>query len=274
MFKKVTKAVFTAVSASVLALSASMVWAAPEKDATLDKILTEKVIKVGVILSIPPNGFKDNDGNPDGYDVDVAKMVAEKLGVKLQIVDTNSADRIPNLRTGKVDIIIGSFSRTAERAKVVDFSDPYITAVQMAMVVNKDSPIQGVKDLDGKTVAMTKGSTGEMLFRNISPKSNSLPFDSLTQAMMALKQGQVDAYVDDGNVLNYQAKLDNNVRVIVDEAAREYIDYNSIGVRRGDQQLLNWMNNFVFEINTTGVSKKIYRKWFGTEMPAPLNPQI
>ena len=269
-FFKTTGAVISATALAMLASSAM----AADTTSTLDKILSEKKVRIGIILSIPPVGFKDNNGQPDGYDVDVAKMVAEKLGAKLEIVDTTAADRIPNLRTGKVDMVIGAFTRNSERAKVIDFSNPYITAVQMGMLVPKDSPVQGIKDLDGKTIAVSKGTTAEALFTKVAPNTSTLPFDAQTQALLALRQNQVDAVVDDANLLNYQTKLDSNYRVIIDDAVKGYIDYNGIGIRRNDQQLLNWLNVLVFQMNTDGTSKAIYKKWFGADMPAPVNPQF
>lgn len=271
--KRFFKHACSVISVTALATLASTSMAA-DSGSTLDKILSEKKVRIGVMLSIPPVGFKDTNGQPDGYDVDVAKMVADKLGAKLEIVDTTAADRIPNLRTGKVDMVIGAFTRNSERAKVIDFSNPYITAVQMGMLVPKDSPVHSIKDLEGKTVSVSKGTTGEALFTQVAPKSSTLPFDAMPQALLALRQGQVDAVVDDGNLLNYQAKLDPSYRVIIDDAVKGFIDYNGVGIRRGDQQLLNWLNTLVFQMNTDGTSKTIYKKWFGADMPAPVNPQF
>ncbi|CVI63493.1 transporter substrate-binding domain-containing protein (plasmid) [Agrobacterium leguminum] len=241
--------------------------ASAQQQSTLDTVISGKKLRVGIILSIPPVGFKDAQGNPDGYDVDVAKLAAEKLGAELEIVDTTAADRIPNLRTNKVDMIIGSFTMNAERAKVVSFSAPYITAIQMAIAVPKGSPVKGVGDLEGKTVAVVKGTTGAALFSTIAKGATVQTYDGAPQMLLALRQNLVDAIVDDGNLLNYQAKLSGDMEVIVDDAVKDYIDYNGIGVRRGDQEWLNWVNQFVFEMNATGKSKEIYRKWFGADMP-------
>jgi polar amino acid transport system substrate-binding protein len=239
---------------------------------TLDQIISSKKLRVGIILSLPPFGMKNEKGEPEGFDVDIAKMAAERLGANLEIVDTTAADRIPNLRTNKVDLIIGQFTRNAERAKVVTFSDPYITAVVIAIAVPKDSPAANARDLDGKRVAVIKGTTQDAAFSKAVPGAQIQRFDTSAAALLALKQGQVDAMIEDSNFLNYQAKLEPNFKVIIDPNFKDLIDYNSIGLRRGDPDWLNWVNMFVFELNVYGKGAETYRKWFNADMPAPLNP--
>ena len=97
-------------------------------------------------------------GEPDGYDVDIAKLLAEDLGVELEVIDTTSANRIPNLQTDKVDVVFCNFTRNGERGREIDFTDPYVVASQ-ALLVQKGSGITNVEDLPGKTVATVKGST-------------------------------------------------------------------------------------------------------------------
>jgi len=270
-FWKIGLAMFTA-AACMAAVAAGP--ASAQEQSRLDKVISSKTLRVGIILSLPPFGMKNEAGEAEGFDVDVAKLVAEKLGAKLEIVDTTAADRIPNLRTDKVDMIIGQFTRNSERAKVVSFSDPYITAVVMAIALPKDSEAKQAKDLDGKRVAVIKGTTQDAAFSAAVPGADIQRFDSSAAALLALKQGQVDAMIEDGNFLNYQAKLDGKLKVIVDPAFKDLVDYNSIGMQRGDQDWQNWVNMFVFELNTTGKGRELYRKWFDADMPAPLNPNF
>ena len=266
--------------AGVIALAAAGMFAAAlapaaaQQQSRLDKIIASKTLRVGIILSLPPFGMKNDAGEPDGFDVDVAKLAAEKLGAKLEIVDTTAADRIPNLRTDKVDMIIGQFTRNSERAKVVSFSDPYITAVVMAIAVPKDSTAAAAKDLDGKRVAVIKGTTQDATFSAAVPGADIQRFDSSAAALLALKQGQVDAMIEDGNFLNYQAKLDDSIKVVIDPSFKDLVDYNSIGLQRGDSDWQTWVNMFVFELNTSGKGRELYRKWFNADMPALLNPQF
>lgn len=262
----------TAAALSLGLMVAAASGAQAQEKSILDKVIADKTIRVGVILSLPPFGMRNDKGEADGFDVDVAKLVANRLGAKLEIVDTTAADRIPNLRTKKVDLVIGQFTRNSERAKVVSFSDTYITAVVMAIALPKSSDATTAKSLDGKRVAVIKGTTQDTAFSAAVPGAQVQRFDSSAAALLALKQGQVDAMIEDSNFLNYQAKMDANIKVIIDPAFKDLVDYNSLGLPRGDQEWLNWVNTFVFELNTSGKGRELYKKWFDAEMPAALNP--
>lgn len=244
-----------------------------DKTSTLDKVIKAKTLKVGVILSLPPFGMKANDGKPEGYDVDVANLMAKKLGVKLEIVDTTAADRIPNLQTGKVDAVIGQFTRNTERAQVVSFSNPYIAAPVVAIAVKKGSAIKAASDLAGKRVAVIKGTTQDQTITDTVPKAKLQRFDKSADAFLALKQGAVDAMVEDGNWLTYQTKTNPGFQVVVDPQFNTLVDYNSIGVQRGDQEWLNWVNMFVFELVSSNENVAFFEKWFDAKPPIPVELQ-
>jgi polar amino acid transport system substrate-binding protein len=245
-----------------------------DNQSILDKVIAQNKIHIGVMLNVPPFGMKSLSGEPEGFDVDVAKIVAQKLGVELEIVDTTSVDRIPNLRSGKVDLIIGSFTGTAERAKVVSFSEPYVTARVMAIAIKADGDVKTADDLAKRRIAVTKGTTQDLLITPAFPDAEIMRFDTEAAALFALAQGQVDAFVCDGNVLNYQAAKDPSIKVLTDKKFEAQIEYQRLGVPRGDQEWLNWVNMFVFELNTSGTSYDLYHKWFNADMPAPLYPRI
>ncbi|MCP8896567.1 transporter substrate-binding domain-containing protein [Shinella daejeonensis] len=258
---------------AVLSLGVVAGVAAPASaESILDRVVADNKIKVGVMLNVPPFGMKSISGEPEGFDVDVANLIAEKLGVELEIVDTTSVDRIPNLRSGKVDIIVGTFTGTPERAKVVSFSEPYVTALLAAFAVKTDSGIESAGDLTTKRIAVTKGTTQDLMVAPEFPEAEILRFDTEAAALFALAQGQVDAFICDGNVLNYQATINPEIKVIVDEKFSKLVEYQRLGVPRGDQEWLNWVNMFVFDLNATGTSYDLYEKWFNAGMPAPLIP--
>lgn len=118
--------------------------AAPQS--TLQTVLQRGTLRVGDCLSFAPFGFYDKDGKPDGYDVDLAKALAKEMGVKLEMVNTTSANRIPNLQTNKVDVVFCNFTRNLERAKEIGFTHPYVVASE-AMLVRKESGIKSAHDL-------------------------------------------------------------------------------------------------------------------------------
>ncbi|MDR6376400.1 ABC transporter substrate-binding protein [Paraburkholderia caledonica] len=267
----------TAVS-GLLALSACTKVATPEQGpaaaapaSTLQAVLQRGTLRVGDCLTFAPFGFYDKDGNADGYDVDLAKELAKQMGVKLEVVNTTSANRIPNLQTAKVDVVFCNFTRNLERAKVVEFTSPYVVASE-AMLVKKSSGIQSAKDMNGRTIATVKGSTNGDEVRSMGIPVKIQEYDSSQAAILAVKQGQADAMIEDNNFLAYQAKLDPELTVT--NEALVPLEYNAFGVKAGDQAWLNYLNLFLFNINASKLNAQLYKKWFGVDPRYPLNPQF
>ncbi|MGY2796393.1 polar amino acid transport system substrate-binding protein [Ewingella americana] len=242
--------------------------AAPQS--ALQTVLQRGTLRVGDCLSFAPFGFYDKDNNPDGYDVDLAKALAKEMGVKLEMVNTTSANRIPNLQTNKVDVVFCNFTRNLDRAKEITFTNPYVVASE-AMLVRKNSGIQSAHDMAGKTIATVKGSTNGDEVRNLGIKVNIQEYDSSQAAILAVKQGQADAMIEDNNFLAYQAKHDPTLAVT--NEALVPLEYNAFAVKQGDQVWANYLNEFLFEINASGDNATLYQKWFGSKPRYPLNPQ-
>jgi len=241
-------------------------------ESILQKVIQTKKLTVGVILSLPPFGSKDTSGEPIGYDVDLARAVAESLGVAekdLTLVDLTADARVPSLETGKVDLVIGNFTRTFERAQKVNFTDPYIVAGER-MIVQKGSNIEGIEDLDAKKLAVVKGSTNADIVAEKVPGAEAVYFSTSAEAITAVRNGQADAFMEDSNFLAAQAKQNPELEVVGETS---HLEYNAFGVRKGDQDWLNYLNLFIFQINTDGTNAELYNKWFGTELPYDLNPQ-
>jgi polar amino acid transport system substrate-binding protein len=236
---------------------------------TLKTVLDRGELRVGDCLSFAPFGFKDDAGKPAGYDVDLAKEAAKRLGVKLQVVDTTSDNRIPNLTTNKVDVVFCNFTENTQRAQQIAFTDPYVVAGE-TLLVKKNSGIKKVADLSGKTVATVKGSTNSAAVKELNPKADVQEYDTSSAAVLAVKQGQAAAMVEDSNFQAYQAKIDPTLSVEHDSLVP--LEYNGFGVRQGDQDWVNWLNLFLREINTDGTNLKLYRQWFGTDPAFKLQP--
>jgi polar amino acid transport system substrate-binding protein len=237
---------------------------------TLKAVLQRGTLRVGDCLTFAPFGFYNKDGAPDGYDVDLAKELAKEMGVKLEVVNTTSANRIPNLQTDKVDVVFCNFTRNLERAKEIGFTNPYVVASE-ALLVKKSSGIKSIKDMSGRTIATVKGSTNGDEVRALNMQVKIQEFDSSEAAILAVKQGQADAMIEDNNFLAYQATLDPDLTV-TDEALVP-LEYNAFGVRAGDQIWLNYLNLFLFQINASKMNAQLYKKWFGADPRFPLNPQ-
>src|SRR5690606_38844502 len=151
--------------------------AAPAQANDLAKIKADKVIRVAIDLGAPPFGTKDDTLKPIGSDVETAALLAQDLGVKLEIVPTTGANRVPFLLTNKADLVVASFSITPERQKVVAFSVPY-AAIQAVVGAPKDMNITKLEDLVGKTVISTRGTTNDIaITKQALSGTNILRFD-------------------------------------------------------------------------------------------------
>src|ERR1700761_1441103 len=260
--------------AGLIALAACSKVEAPAQDGAassiLKQVLQRGTLRVGDCLTFAPFGFYNKDGQPDGYDVDLAKELAKQMGVKLEVVNTTSANRIPNLQTSKVDVVFCNFTRNLERAKEIAFTNPYVVASE-ALLVKKSSGIKSINDMSDRTIATVKGSTNGDEVRSLNMKVKIQEFDSSQAAILAVKQGQADAMIEDNNFLAYQASLDPDL--IVTNEALVPLEYNAFGVKAGDQVWLNYLNLFLFQINASKQNAQLYKQWFGTDPRFPLNPQ-
>lgn len=275
--KRGTMAAYSFVLAGLLAMAGCTKVSTPDQAAasssssTLQAVLQRGTLRVGDCLTFAPFGFYDKNGQPDGYDVDLAKELAKEMGVKLEVVNTTSANRIPNLQTSKVDVVFCNFTRNLERAKVIDFTTPYVVASE-ALLVKKSSGIQSVKDMANRTIATVKGSTNGDEVRSLGFPIKIQEYDSSQAAILAVKQGQADAMIEDNNFLAYQAKLDPEL--VVTNEALVPLEYNAFGVKAGDRQWLSYLNLFLFNINASKLNAQLYKKWFGADPRYPLNPQF
>ncbi len=231
----------------------------------LDDILRAGVVRIGVPQDFPPFGFADKDGQLEGYDVDVARLVAKDLGAKLELVAVASVNRIPYLLTGKVDLIISSLGVNPERAKVIAFSNayaPYFSGVFGDPKVQ----VKSAADLAGKTVGVTRGTLEELDLLKIAPKNATIRrFEDNNATLGALLSGQVDL-IATGNAIaaNLAQRNPGKVEkkfVITDSPAH-------IGVRRGEHDLVAWLNVFIhYHKKPGGELDALARKWFGEPLP-------
>jgi polar amino acid transport system substrate-binding protein len=236
--------------------------ASDAKTDKLQQVLTAGKVRVADCLSFAPFGFMDEAGKPAGYDVDIATLMAEQLGVTLEMVDTTADNRIPNLQTDKVDVVICNFTENPVRAKQINFTIPYVIAGEV-LLVKTDSDIQGIADLDGKTVAVVTGSTNAEIIAAANPNANTQSYPTSAAAVLAVKSGQADAMIEDSNFQTYQAKLDPSLRVTHDSLIP--LEHNGFGVAQGNPDWLEWQNQFIFWLNHTGKNRELYQKWFGMD---------
>lgn len=233
------------------------------KSDALQKILDRGTINIGSCLSQPPWGLINTAGEPDGYDVDLAKAIAKDLGVELNTVEVTSASRIPSLQSGKVDLISCSFTVTEERKAQIDFSDPTILSGN-SLAVRTDSDITNVEDLSGKSVAVSKGGTSIAVTELANPDAKQQAYESFSAALLALQQGQADAMIDTASVLADGVKDDENLKIVVDGGVGEKVDF-ALGVKKDQPELLARVNEFVKKFHAEKTGSELYKKWYETE---------
>ena len=163
---------------------------------TLDEIKDSGKLIVGVFSDKKPFGYVDENGDYQGYDVYFARRLAEDLGVELELVSVDAPNRVEYLTSAKVDVILANFTVTPERAEVVDFALPYMK-VALGVVSPDSALITDVKDLEGKTLIVSKGTTAETYFTENHPEVTLLKFDTYTEAFNALLDGRGDALSTD-----------------------------------------------------------------------------
>jgi len=251
----------------VLGLGAVLATAAPAAADELQDVLSAKKLRAGICLDTEPIGFRDAQGQPQGYDVDVAKLLASKLGVELEIVEVLGSTRIPMLLSKKIDIIVCNITATLERAKAIDFSFPYLR-VGIKLVVQKDEHITGFGDLKGKKVIVGRGTTGEVMMKQRAPDNEFIYVDTNSNAILLLRQHKADAYIEDSSNIDYIAKTYPDQLVALPEVYSS--DSITFGIRKDNPEFLRWLDMFASIYITSGTYSEYYRKWWGSD-PPPLH---
>jgi polar amino acid transport system substrate-binding protein len=226
------------------------------------------VVKVATFDANPPFGSIDPKTHDIvGYDVDFAKALATSLGVKLDLVATNPANRIPLLQSGKVDLIVADITITPERAQVVDFSTPYFVTGQQFLV--PASAPDRLDDYDKSRIGAVKGTTGEQALHQRFPTARVLSYDDIPLALTALRNGNVQAITQDSTILAgllADAPDRAKFKILPDLLSKEEI---GVGVKKGEGALLKAVNDELVKLEQTGEAAKIYDGWFGPGSKTP-----
>ncbi|WP_394804076.1 ABC transporter substrate-binding protein [Atlantibacter hermannii] len=227
------------------------------------------VVKVATFDANPPFGSVDAKTHEIvGYDVDFAKALAKSLGVKLELVATNPANRIPLLQSGKADLIVADITITPERGQVIDFSTPYFVTGQQFLVPVK-SPDK-LDDYSRARIGAVKGTTGEQALHQRYPTARVLAYDDIPLALTALRNGNVQAITQDSTILAgllAGAPDKANFKILPDLLSKEEI---GVGVKKGETALLKAVNEELVNLEKSGEASRIYDTWFG---PATQTPQ-
>ena len=226
------------------------------------------VIRVAIPNDFPPFGSLGPDLKLQGYDTDMANLVAKELGVKAELVPVTSTNRIPFLTTGKVDIVISSLGKNAERAKVIDFTQAY-APFPKSVYGPKDASIKKPADLAGKTIGVTRGSTEDLALSAVAPASATIKrYEDNNATAQSYLIGQVQL-VTVGNIVanavNERTKLRQLDLKFPVEDTPCYV-----GVAKGEPALLDKVNAAITKLKTDGRLNDLSQRWIKMPLPAQL----
>jgi glutamate/aspartate transport system substrate-binding protein len=244
---------------------------------TLANIKSTHAVRLGYRESSPPFSFLDQANRPIGYSLELCEAIVEEIGVevddanlKIEYVKVTSDDRIPAVVQNKIDLECGSTTANAERSKQVAFS-PLMFVAGTKLMVPKASPISAPKDLQGKTVVVTKGTTNEQAMHAVDKKFalglNIITASDHEQSYQMLVDGKADAFATD-DILLYgliaRHKAQDKFRV-----TGEYLSYDPYGImfRKGEPQLAAVVERTFRKLGSNRDLIPLYNKWFVARLP-------
>ncbi|MBB3712987.1 polar amino acid transport system substrate-binding protein [Limimaricola variabilis] len=234
----------------------------------LSNIQSSGTLRVAVPQDFPPFGSVGTDMTPQGYDIDVAKLIAGEMGVDLELVPVTSANRIPYLQTGKVDLVISSMGKNPERDAVIDFSMAYAPFYN-GVFAPEDIAIEGPDDLAGKVVGVTRGSIEDLELSEIAPTEATLRrYEDNNGTIQAFLSGQVEA-IATGNVVA-AAILERNPpqRPEMKFLVKDSPCY--IGLNENEPALMEALDAILAAAKTDGRLDAISQQWLGMPLPEGL----
>jgi polar amino acid transport system substrate-binding protein len=250
---------------SALLVAGAVALAAPANADELDSIMAAKVIKVAVPQDFAPFGSAGLDLKPQGYDIDMANLIAKALGVKAEIIPVTSANRIPYLQTHKADIVISSLGKNAEREKVIDFSNAYAPFFS-GVFGTKDIAVKSAADLKGKAVGATRGAIEEQALSTSAPSDATIKrFEDNNATISAFVSGQVDL-IATGNTVAAAIAEKNPARAPV----LKFVIKDSpcyVGMNKDEPKLMAKINEIIAKAKSDGELEKFSEKWLKNPLP-------
>ncbi len=238
--------------------------AAPETESNENNKTTDKII-IGLDENFPPMGFRDENNEITGFDVDLAKAAAEKMGVEAEFQPINWSSKELELDSGKVDLLWNGLTITDERRENMEFTNPYLANKQVIMVKN-ESEITSKADLAGKNIGIQKESSAVDAV-NADPIASELnlnEYDDNILAFTDLEIGRVDAVVVDEIVARYYISTNDTDFKLLDEDFGDEV--YGVAAKKGNTELINKLQAALDEIKDDGTAAEISQKWFGEDI--------
>ena len=274
--KKISLAVFAMMMVAMLAVFAGCSSSSDTNSGTADSgtaqdnslqnVLDKGTLVLGLDDSFPPMGFRDENNNIVGFDIDVATEVANRMGVELKVQPIEWSTKEMELNTGSVDCLWNGLSIDDERKQAMDLSEPYMTN-RMVLVVLNDSEYTDQASLAGKTIGVQNGSTAEKILEESDFSKtigNTIGFKDNVTAFMELETKGIDAIFMDEVVANYAITSQNKDFKVLEDGLTE--EEYAVGFKKGNTALKNEVQKYIDEMKADGTMTQISEKWFGKDV--------
>lgn len=230
---------------------------------TPEELKARGTATIGVQMDQFPWGFIDQNGENDGYDIEVAELIAKELGIELKFERITGQNRIPLLVNGNVDFLVPSMTITEERAKVIQYVIPYASN-DITVWGKTDAAIKGNEDLSEYVIGVNRGSSFEPLLVEVAPPDTQIKrFDDDATTVQALLSGQVDAIL--GSVTYGLVIKQTGNEAQFERKYKVADNFQGMAVRKGDQEMLDYLNDFVARHTADGTLDALYKKWIGVD---------
>ena len=244
-----------------IASSALLAAGAAQAQSALDNILKSKTLKVAVPTDYPPYGSVDKTMTPVGLDIEIAQLIASKMGVKVELVPVTSANRIPYLQTKKADLVISTLGKNAEREKVIDFSSAYAPFFQ-AVYAAKSMKLTSFADMAGKTVAVTRGAMEDQELNKVAPANvDYRRFEDNNATIAAFVAGQTQTVATSaavaGDMLAKNPKVSAEYKLLLKDSPC------FVGIAKNETALKAKVNEIIAAAKKDGTLDKMSMKWLG-----------
>jgi polar amino acid transport system substrate-binding protein len=246
------------------ALLTGIALAQPAAAVTPDEIKARGKLIVGIQGDNPPWGFVTSAGKQDGFDADMGALYAKELGVEVEFVPLEVNNRIPALTSGRVDVLFATMAMLPDRAKAVQFSQPY-NANAIVLIGPKNKSIKTNEDMANMTISVAKGAAQDTQVTKNAPSTATIRrFDGDAASVQALVSGQAEAL--GGNIF-YMDRVEKARPGEFENKLEFQKLYNGACTRLGETEINASLNTFIDKIKANGELKKIYDKWMKVPVP-------
>ncbi len=256
-----------ALAAVAVALAAVATPHVAAAQSILQNVLGRGSVRIAIVTGNAPWVFVDPNGELQGYDIEISKLLAKDLGVTIDWVRTDTAGRVAQLQTHKADVTVATFTPTLDRMKTVSFTDAYVIDGLQVMVSGSRNDLNGIKDFkQGARIGLARGSTAAQALAKYIPQATVVEFPSTADLAQAIESGQVDGTASNNGLVAATVEQGGGKFKALPELMGTEDD--AIGLPQGDFVWWQWLNQFVHQINNDGSNYALFVKWFKHEPPA------